>query len=414
MFHAKSRLNAGATYFVAGRDPAGMKGSAIAEAHADDDLYDGDHGRYVLTMSPGLESMNILPFGPVYYDKRDHVMKAKDLSRPDDFIEISGTKMRKLAALGAVPCDVSDGQDIPSDLLAAKCIPPGFMVQTGWDIVCDYYQNVDSKRWVPYSVQMIEPHIAKSSLYEGKYGTDTFTLYLTGSGKSNGYVSPWHDITMHAYKGTTEDNLKNIFNMVVEIPMFSAAKMEVQKDLPHNPIMQDSQNNAPRYYSYGVPFFNYGLLPQTWEDVTKVDEDTGAVGDGDPIDVIEVGSQGPLAMGSVVPVKVLGSLALIDEGETDHKLIALRETDPQFNVINSMADLESHRPGITKNLVDWLKNYKTSDGKPANTLKSDTPTTVDEALDLVTEVHESWRKLVKGETENTFGYYISPKPSDGN
>ena len=26
LFHAKSRRNAGATYFVAGRDPAGMKG----------------------------------------------------------------------------------------------------------------------------------------------------------------------------------------------------------------------------------------------------------------------------------------------------------------------------------------------------------------------------------------------------
>ena len=90
LFHAKSRLNAGATYFVAGRDPAGMKGSGEAEEHKDDDLYDGNHGRYVLTMSPGLEAMNILPFGPVYYDKRDHVMKAKDPSRPDDFIEISG------------------------------------------------------------------------------------------------------------------------------------------------------------------------------------------------------------------------------------------------------------------------------------------------------------------------------------
>lgn len=45
LFHAKSRRNAGATYFVAGRDPAGMKGSKLAVAHPDDDLYNGDHGR---------------------------------------------------------------------------------------------------------------------------------------------------------------------------------------------------------------------------------------------------------------------------------------------------------------------------------------------------------------------------------
>lgn len=74
LFHAKSRRNAGATYFVAGRDPAGMKGSSQAVASPDDDLYDGNHGRYVLTMSPGQDPMNILPFGPVYYDKvRSHV-----------------------------------------------------------------------------------------------------------------------------------------------------------------------------------------------------------------------------------------------------------------------------------------------------------------------------------------------------
>ena len=69
LFHAKSRRNAGATYFVAGRDPAGMKGSEQAVANPDEDLYDGNHGRYVLTMSPGQDPMNILPFGPVYYDK---------------------------------------------------------------------------------------------------------------------------------------------------------------------------------------------------------------------------------------------------------------------------------------------------------------------------------------------------------
>lgn len=44
-------------------------------------------------MSPGQDPMNILPFAPVYYDKRDHVMKSKDMTRPDDFIEISGSKV---------------------------------------------------------------------------------------------------------------------------------------------------------------------------------------------------------------------------------------------------------------------------------------------------------------------------------
>lgn len=395
LFHAKSRRNAGATYFVAGRDPAGMKGSKLAKAHPDDDLYDGNHGRYVLTMSPGQYPMNILPFGQVYYDKRDHVMKAKDMSRPNDFIEISGSKMRKLAAQGATPCDVSNGKEIPSDLLGANCIPPGFMVQSGWEIVCDYYQNVDSDRWVPYSVQHVTPKIASNVVASGVYGTTDYRLTFKSAGRT---ISPWHDIALRNENGH--------YNFVVEIPMYSTAKMEVSKTERNNPIMQDSKNDKPRYYTYGVPFFNYGLLPRTWEDVDHVDPETKAKGDGDPIDVIELG-HGPLPMGSVVPVKVLGSMALIDEGETDHKIIALRVTDPIANSVDSVYDLEKYRPGVVSQLVDWLKNYKTSDGKGVNKLKQEEPTTADEAVQIIEEVHGFYNALVSGNYDTTpLGYYL--------
>lgn len=376
-----------------------MKGSSIAVAHPDDDLYNGDHGRYVLTMSPGQDPMHILPFAPVYYDKRDHVMKAKDMSRPDDFIEISGSKMRKLAANGAVPCDVSNGKEIPSDLLAANCIPPGFMVQSGWEIVCNYYQNVESDAWVPYSVQNVDPLVAKSTNHEGRYGTKHFKLFPTIRGS---VVSPWHDIPLVA------DSDKKLYNFIVEIPMYSTAKMEVMKGEMGNPIMQDEKNNKPRFYSYGVPFFNYGLLPQTWEDPNFIDPETGAGGDDDPIDAIEIGAEGALGMGSVVRVKVLGSMELIDEGETDHKIIVLRETDPNFDHIHSMADLERTRPGITAKLLDWLKNYKTSDGKPQNRLKSDLPTSSTEAIRIIDEVNQFYKKLISGQTPNPKNYYITP------
>ena len=44
--------------------------------------------------------------------------------------------------------------------------------------------------------------------------------------------------------------------------MFNTAKMEMSKTEGLNPIMQDIKDGRPRYYSYGVPFFNYGFLPQ--------------------------------------------------------------------------------------------------------------------------------------------------------
>ena len=56
-WHAKARINAGANFYIVGRDPAGM-GHPTEKR----DLYDADHGKKVLSMAPGLERLNILPF----------------------------------------------------------------------------------------------------------------------------------------------------------------------------------------------------------------------------------------------------------------------------------------------------------------------------------------------------------------
>lgn len=56
-WHAKARINAGANFYIVGRDPAGM-GHPTEKR----DLYDPDHGKKVLSMAPGLEKLNILPF----------------------------------------------------------------------------------------------------------------------------------------------------------------------------------------------------------------------------------------------------------------------------------------------------------------------------------------------------------------
>jgi 3'-phosphoadenosine 5'-phosphosulfate synthase len=394
LFHAKSRRNAGATYFVAGRDPAGMKGSLIAEAHPDDDLYDGDHGRYVLAMSPGQEPMNILSFGKVFYDTRDHEMKDKDPKRPDDFISISGTKMRALAAAGASPCKIDSSGHIPTDLLGANCIPPGFMVQTGWEIVCDYYQNKDEKAWVPYSVMVVEPREDEHARSTGQYGTTDYRLSVHHDGK---LVSPWHDIALEPSSG--------VYHFVVEIPMYSTAKMEMNKEEKHNPIMQDTSAGAPRYYHYGAPMFNYGFLPQTWESNRKKDSTTGRLGDNDPIDAIEIGP-GALDMGSVHRVKILGSLALIDGGETDHKVVVIRDTDPLFDSVDDVDELDHKRPGTKESIIDWMKMYKTAEGKGINELHSEEFTTPRQAKAIVEEVAGHYQELIDGDVGNDDEFFL--------
>jgi len=377
-FHAKSRRSAGASWFVVGRDPAGMKGSTEAVAHKNDDLYDGDHGRYVLKNSPGIGDMQMLSFVKVYYDITDNVMKLRNESRVDDFISISGTKMRALARQGAVPCNKTE---IPTNLLAANCVPSGFMVPKGWDGVVDYYKHAEeAERWTPWSRPRVEPNKDAQTSASGVFGTTSFSLAHVR------YDSFWHDIPMRPSDDETT------INLVTEISMYATAKMEVQKERQGNPIKQDVNNDgSPRYYTYGTPFFNYGLIPQTWEDPSVISV-AGNGGDNDPLDVMELGGV-PLQMGSITPCRVLGSFELIDEGETDHKILCIALSDPDANSIHNLDDLERVKPGHISRLVDWLKRYKTSDGKGVNSLASNIPKTVPEALAVIEETAGRWKSL---------------------
>ncbi len=61
---------------------------------------------------------------------------------------------------------------------------------------------------------------------------------------------------------------------------------------------------------------------QTWEDPNVVHPETKAKGDNDPLDVCEIGELVGYT-GQVKQVKVLGVMALLDEEETDWKIIVI-------------------------------------------------------------------------------------------
>ncbi|XP_072989126.1 ATP sulfurylase 2 [Typha latifolia] len=120
-WHAKARINAGANFYIVGRDPAGM--SHPTEKR---DLYDPDHGKKVLSIAPGLEKLNILPFRVAAYDTVAKKMAFFDPSHGKDFLFISGTKMRTYARTGENP-------------------PDGFMCPGGWKVLVDYYNSLQSE-----------------------------------------------------------------------------------------------------------------------------------------------------------------------------------------------------------------------------------------------------------------------------
>ena len=139
--------------------------------------------------------------------------------------------------------------------------------------------------------------------------------------------------------------------MVVEVPRWSNAKIEIDNKSPLNPLKQDIKKGKLRYVANCFPhhgyIWNYGAIPQTWEDPNHTDESTNCKGDNDPIDVCEIGHK-IQPRGAVIQVKVLGVFAMIDEGETDWKVICIDVTDPLAENLNDIHDVDKVMPGFLK------------------------------------------------------------------
>jgi len=230
----------------------------------------------------------------------------------------------------------------------------------------------------------------------GSPNTVDYKLYIKNE---NGIISPFHDIPLLA------DNTGKVFNMVVEIPRWTNAKMEINTKSSLNPIIQDTKKGKLRFVPNVFPhkgyIWNYGALPQTWENPELLDEHTGCKGDNDPLDVLEIGYK-VAKRGEVLKVKVLGTVALIDEGETDWKILVINVEDPIAPEVNDIKDVEKHFPGLLKATVEWLKIYKIPDGKPENKFAfNGEPKDAEFALKIVSDTHEYWKTLIQ--KENTDG-----------
>merc|ERR1712118_508513 len=146
--------------------------------------------------------------------------------------------------------------------------------------------------------------------------------------------SPWHDIPLKNADGTV--------NFICEIPKETSAKMEVATDEPKNPIKQDTKKGKLRFYPYNINW-NYGLIPQTWEDPGVENADLKVMGDNDPVD-----------------------------------------------------------PGEIQKILEWFRDYKIPDGKPANAFGYDNKCMSAEfAMEIVDETNEFYNKLKSGERANT-------------
>ena len=204
--------------------------------------------------------------------------------------------------------------------------------------------------------------------------------------KYNSYISFLNDI-VHKHDDY-------IYSMICEIPKNTNAKMEINLEERYNPIIQDIYKGKPRFYTDKMKW-NYGAIPQTLEDDQHIFEEIGYPGDGDPIDVIDIGSR-VLEVGEIIPVKIIGIIPLIDNMETDWKILAININDTKAKLINNLEDLNRYFPNLEIELFDWFENYKLKSHQIKNTFGLNKKIGDKELAKKIIELgHKHWKDTIK-------------------
>ena len=118
----------------------------------------------------------------------------------------------------------------------------------------------------------------------------------------------------------------------------------MSKETVYNPVFSDvrEKNGVKSLRKYGIPtIFNYGFIPQTWEDNRTRN------GDGDPIDLIDIGQHPDTAKPilAVCDYLILGCLGLIDQKEIDYKVLAIEINEALADEISNIDDFNKKYPG---------------------------------------------------------------------
>lgn len=126
-------------------------------------------------------------------------------------------------------------------------------------------------------------------------------------------------------------------NAVIEIPAGSYTKYEI--DAETGQVFVDRFLSTPVEYPT-----NYGSISQS------------LAGDGDPLDVLVI-TRSPIAPGSMIRVRPIGILTMIDGGDMDDKIIAVPadSIDPTYRNIADIDDL----PALERQRIEtFFQVYK--------------------------------------------------------
>jgi inorganic pyrophosphatase len=128
---------------------------------------------------------------------------------------------------------------------------------------------------------------------------------------------------------------KEKMNVIIEIPRGSLNKYEIDKET--GLIALDRVSHTAQPYP-----FDYGFVPQTlWDD-------------GDALDVVLL-TTAPLLPGILVHARPVAVLPMVDGGDRDEKILAVPISDPRFDDIKDLADVNKH---TLKEIAHFFLTYK--------------------------------------------------------
>ena len=141
-------------------------------------------------------------------------------------------------------------------------------------------------------------------------------------------LHPWHEVPIG--EGAPKE-----LQVVIEIPKGSKVKYELDKET--GLIRVDRV-----LYSSVVYPANYGFIPRTLGD------------DNDPLDVLVL-MQEPTVPLSLLRVRPIGMMTMVDQGQNDEKIICVHLDDPEYRDYVAIQQLPQHR---LRELRRFFEDYK--------------------------------------------------------
>jgi inorganic pyrophosphatase len=147
-------------------------------------------------------------------------------------------------------------------------------------------------------------------------------------------MHPWHDIPVDPMLAAAA------LPVIIEIPAGSKNKYELDKKL--GILRLDRVLHSAVHYPA-----NYGFIPRSY------------CGDGDPLDVLVLGQE-PIDPLTLVLVRPVGVMRMLDQGKEDEKILAVHINDPAFAHVHELEDVPPH---VIVEISRFFLDYKVLEEK---------------------------------------------------